>query len=439
MKILLVLPNSNGYLGRVSKSGKAGIARLSLTTLAALTPHEHEVVYHDARLGEPDYEGNWDLVGFTGMTSEINDVYRMADKFRPKGVKVAIGGYHASALPEEAAKHADFIVVGEAEGVWQQALWELQNGGLSRIIYHNESFITMKDKEIPRRELLNRDMYTSYATLQSSRGCPFACKFCTVTKFFGNTYRYRPVEEVISELKIFPDEHWGFVDDNLAGNLQYAKKLFKAMIPLKINWGSQSSFNITKYPELMDLYAAAGGVYIFIGFESLSPANIKNMRKGINQPEKYAQGIKELHKRGITIIGSFVFGFDEDDLSVFKRTVDFVNENNIEAPFYNILTPFPGTELYEEMKRNGLTHDFNWNHYDTCHSVITPKKMTSEELYNGWAWATRESYKPGNLLKRIIRFDSNWKYRLLMTYSYYRKAHKICPQPHHPEKYNSSL
>lgn len=360
----------------------------------------------------------------------------MAGKFRQKGIKVAIGGYHASALPEEASKHADFVVVGEAEGIWQQALFELQNGDLSRKIYHNESFISMKNKEIPRRELLKREMYTSFATLQASRGCPFACKFCTVTKFFGNSYRQRPVEEVIAELKRFPDEDWVFVDDNLVGNFQYARKLFKAMTPLKINWGSQSSFNITNDPELMDLYAAAGGKYIFIGFESLSSANIKNMHKGINQPEKYAQGIKELHKRGITIVGSFVFGFDEDDLGVFKQTVDFVNKNKIDAPFYNILTPFPGTELYREMNKNDRIHDFNWYHYDTCHSVITPKKMTSEELYNGWAWATKESYKLRNILKRIIRFDPNLKYRFQVTYSSYRKANKLCPQPRHPEKYS---
>ncbi len=435
MKILLVMPKSSGYMGRVSKSGKAGIARLSLTTVAALTPPEHEVFYHDARLSEPDYNGGWDLVGFTGMTAEINHVYKMADKFRQKGVTVVIGGYHASALPEEAIEHADFVIVGEGEGVWQQALSELQSGALSRKIYQNESFICMENKEIPRRELLDRDMYTSYATLQSSRGCPFACSFCTVTNFFGNSYRQRPVEEIIAELKMFPGDDWLFVDDNLVGHPQYAKKLLTAMIPLNIKWGSQSSFNLTRDPELMDLYAAAGGRYIFIGFESISPATIKSMNKGINKPEKYIQGIRELHKRGISVVGSFVFGFDNDDLSVFKRTVDFANEAKIEAPFYNILTPFPGTALYTEMKETGRIHDLNWDHYDTCHCVITPKNMTSEELYNGWAWATKESYKLKNILRRIVRFDPNFKNRAITAYSYYRKANKLCPQPLNPEKY----
>lgn len=437
MKILLILPKSSGYIGGVSPTGKAGMARLSLSTLAALTPPEHVVSYHDSRLSEPDYEGDWDLVGFTAMTSEINDAYRMADKFRQKGKKVVIGGYHASALPEEAAQHADFVIAGEAEGgLWPQALRELQTGGLSRKIYKNEAFVSMENKEVPRREILDREMYYTYATIQATRGCPFACKFCTVTKFFGYSYRKRTVEEIIAELKSLPGESWFFVDDNLVGDAKFAKKLFKAMIPLKITWSAQGAFTITKDPELMDLYKAAGGQFVFIGFESISPDTIKHMHKGSsNKPEKYEQGIRELHKRGISVVGSFVFGFDDDDISVFKQTVAFVNKVKIDAPMYNILTPFPGTKIFDEMKEQCRIHDFNWDHYELCHSVITPKKMTSEELQNGWAWATKETYKFSSALKRIIRSDPGWKSRVLVAYSYFNKARFRCPEPKHPEKY----
>ena len=436
MKILLVQPKSTGYVGQVSKSGKAGFARVTLTTIAALTPPQHEVVIHDARLGDPDYDGDWDLVGFTGMTCEIPHVYQMADEFRKRGKTVVIGGYHATALPEEAAKHADIVVLGEAEGLWPQILLELENGGAKQTNYQNADMIEMRHMAIPRRELLNRNMYTVFSTLQATRGCPFDCNYCAVTKFFGRSYRWRPVEEVVAEIANQPDKRWMFLDDNLIGNVKYAKDLFRGLIPLGITWGAQASFNLTKDAELMDLYAAGGGRFVFIGFESVSAEALKSAGKGINRPEEYVAGIRQLHRRGITIMGSFMFGFDGDDLGVFKRTVDFVNATKIDVVLYHILTPFPGTRLYEEMDRQGRIHDRDWSHYDACQSVIHPQGMTSEELQNGWYWAVRETYKLPNILRRILRPESGWKRRLAASYSYFRKASR-CPLPIHPEKYSN--
>jgi radical SAM superfamily enzyme YgiQ (UPF0313 family) len=406
-----------------------------LTTIAALTPPQHEVVIHDARLGDPNYDGDWDLVGFTGMTCEIPHVYQMADKFRKRGKTVVIGGYHATALPEEAAKHADIVVVGEAEGLWPQILLELENGGAKQSNYQNADMIEMQDMSIPRRELLNRNMYTVFSTLQATRGCPFDCNFCTVTKFFGRSYRCRPVEEVVAEIKSQPAKQWMFLDDNLIANGTYATELFRALIPLGITWGSQASVTLMRDAELMDLYAAAGGRFVFIGFESLSAEALKSVGKGINRPEEYVAGIRQLHRRGITIMGSFMFGLDGDDLGVFKRTVDFVNAAKIDVVLYHILTPFPGTRLYEEMDRQGRIHDRDWSHYDACQSVIHPQRMTSEELQNGWYWAVRETYRLPNILRRILRLEAGWKHRLAASYSYFRKASR-CPLPIHPEKYS---
>ncbi len=436
MKILLIQPKSTGFMGQVSKSGKAGFARVTLTTIAALTPPQHEVVIHDARLGEPNYDGDWDLVGFTGMTCEIPHVYRMADEFRKRGKTVVIGGYHATALPEEAAKHADIVVVGEAEGLWQRILLELANGGAQHSIYQNDTLIEMRDMAIPRRELLNRDMYTVLNTIQATRGCPFNCEYCSVTKFFGRDFRCRPVEEVVAEITSQPGNLWMFLDDNLIGHEKYAKELFRALIPLGINWGAQASFALTKNAELMDLYAQAGGQFIFIGFESLSAKALQSVRKASNRPEEYAVGIRHLQRRGITIMGSFMFGLDGDDLGVFKRTVDFVNATKIDLVLYHILTPFPGTRLFEEMDRQGRIHDHDWSHYDTGHSVIHPQGMTSEELQNGWYWAVRETYKVPNILRRIVRPDPGWKGRLAANYSQFRKVSRY-PRPLHPEKYSN--
>ncbi len=436
MKILLVQPRATGFAGQVSRSGKAGFARVTLTTIAALTPPQHEVVLHDARLSKPDYGGDWDLVGFTGMTCEIPHVYQMADEFRKRGKTVAIGGYHATALPEEAAGHADIVVVGEAEGLWQRILLELANGGVRQNIYQNDELIEMRDMAVPRRDLLNRNMYMVFTTLQATRGCPFDCNFCTVTKFFGRSYRCRPVEEVVAEIKSQPAKQWMFLDDNLIANGTYAKELFRALIPLGITWGSQASVTLMRDAELMDLYAAAGGRFVFIGFESVSAEALRSVRKGFNRPEEYAAGIRQLHRRGITIMGSFIFGLDGDDLGVFKRTVDFVNATKIDVALYNILTPFPGTVLYEEMDRQERIHDRDWSHYDACHSVIHPQGMSSEELQNGWYWAVCETNKLHNILRRILRLDAGWKNRLTASYGYFRKGSK-CPLPLQPEKYSN--
>jgi radical SAM superfamily enzyme YgiQ (UPF0313 family) len=435
LKILLIQPKSTGFLGQVSKSGKAGLARLTLTTIAGLTPPQHEVVIHDARLSEPDYEGDWDLVGFTGMTCEIPHVYRMADEFRKRGKTVVIGGYHATALPEEAAQHADLVVVGEAEGLWPRLLLELASGGAQQVIYQNEALVEMRDMAIPRRELLNREMYTVFNTIQATRGCPFDCAYCAVTRFFGRDFRCRPVAEVVAEIKSRPDKRWMFLDDNLIGQEKYAKELLRALIPLGINWGAQVSMALTKDTELMDLYAQAGGRFAFIGFESLSAKTLKSVRKGFNRPEEYALGIRQLHRRGITIMGSFIFGLDGDDLGVFKRTVDFVNAAKIDLVLYHILTPFPGTKLYEEMDRQGRIHDRDWAHYDTGHSVFQPQGMTSEELQNGWYWAVGETYKLSHILRRLVRLDPGWKVRLAANYSQFRKVSRY-PRPLHPEKYS---
>jgi radical SAM superfamily enzyme YgiQ (UPF0313 family) len=411
---------------------------VTLTTLAALTPREHDVVIHDARLSEPDFDGDWDVVGITGMTCEIRHAYQMADSFRGRGKIVVIGGYHASVLPKEALRHADIVVVGEAEGLWQQILKELGSGGVTQEIYKNHGFVEMRNMAIPRRDLLDEKMYSVLNTIQATRGCPFDCEYCTVTTFFGRSYRFRPVAEVVDEIKSKPRRRWMFLDDNLIANSGYAKSLFTSLIPLQITWGAQTSFTLTEDLELMDLYASAGGRYAFIGFESISVEALKAVRKRSNKPDEFAEGIRQLHNRGITIMGSFIFGLDGDALDVFKRTVDFVNETKIDIPLYNILTPFPGTNLYQKMDAEGRIHDHDWAHYDVCHSVIHPKGMTSEELQNGYYWAVRETYKLPNVLRRIVRRGSGWQGRLGASYTYMRKAYKYCPPPLCPEKYEDA-
>lgn len=423
MKLLLILPkNDRGYWGGVSRSGKAGFVRLNLPTIAALTPEDWDVEILDARVKPVDYGVKADIVGITALTSEIPSAYGIADRFREKGVKVVMGGVHVSALPDEALRHSDAVVIGEAELVWHKLLEDFKRGGL-KPRYKASCLCDMKNMAVPRRNLLDRKMYGSgFYTLQATRGCPFKCDYCTVTAFFGNKFRVRPVDEVVEEIKGFGAKEFFFMDDNIAGRSGYAKELFEKLIPLNVRWGSQASITMAKDPELLRLYARSGGRYAFIGFESLSQKNLEKMRKGWNSAESYRDSIKKIHDAGINIIGSFVFGLDEDDRTVFKNTFDFIMETNIDAAQFHILTPLPGTVTYSVLEKEGRIVDRDWAKYHTGEVVFTPKGMTADELQRGYYWIFRNTYSIKNMLKRSLRSTGGIAYRISANLSYRKKA-----------------
>ena len=428
MKLLLILPKNNrSYWGGVSKSGKAGFVRLNLPTIAALTPKDWDVEILDARVKPVDYDTRVDLVGITGFTAEMPSAYSIADNFRKKSVKVVMGGVHVSAVPDEALKHADTVVIGEAELVWEKLLADFQRGELKQK-YKADHLCDMKNMAIPRRELLDRSMYSGFYTLQATRGCPFNCDYCAVTAFFGHEFRVRPVDEVIEEIKGFEKKEFFFMDDNIVGRPKYAKELFRKLIPLKVTWGSQASITMAKDPELLELYAKSGGKYAFIGFESLSQKNLEKMHKGWNSAKDYKEAIRKIHGAGINIVGSFVFGLDEDDTSVFKTTFDFLMETNMAAAQFHILTPLPGTVTYGILEKEGRIIDRDWAKYHTGEVVFQPKGMTAEQLQNGYYWIFRNIYSIKNILKR--NFRRNLKgliYRVAANLSYRKKALKMPP------------
>ena len=428
MKLLLILPKNNrSYWGGVSKSGKAGFVRLNLPTIAALTPKDWDVEILDARVKPVDYDTRVDLVGITGFTAEMPSAYSIADNFRKKSVKVVMGGVHVSAVPDEALKHADAVVIGEAELVWEKLLADFQRGELKQK-YKADHLCDMKNMAIPRRELLDRSMYSGFYTLQATRGCPFNCDYCAVTAFFGHEFRVRPVDEVIEEIKGFEKKEFFFMDDNIVGRPKYAKELFLKLIPLKVTWGSQASITMAKDPELLELYAKSGGKYAFIGFESLSQKNLEKMHKGWNSAKDYKEAIRKIHGAGINIVGSFVFGLDEDDTSVFKTTFDFLMETNMAAAQFHILTPLPGTVTYGILEKEGRIIDRDWAKYHTGEVVFQPKGMTAGQLQNGYYWIFRNTYSIKNILKR--NFRRNLKgliYRVAANLSYRKKALKMPP------------
>ena len=420
-KLVLVFPKSvSGYWGKV-RHGKAGLVSLGLSTVAACTPPDWNVTIHDSRVSPVDFDQKVDLIGITGYTAEIPSTYAIADEFRKRGVPVVLGGVHVSALPSEALEHADAVVIGEAEGVWEKLLSDFSAGAMQPT-YRAEKFCTMEHMRIPRRDLLDRGMYTSFNTLQATRGCPYNCDYCAVTGVFGHKFRTRPVKEVLSEIRAFDTKDFLFADDNICGFPEYAKELFTKLIPLKKTWGGQTSITIAQDDELLKLYARSGGQYAFIGLETLSQNNLKAINKPWSKAVDYVDSINKIHRAGINIIGSFILGLDEDDPSVFKHTLDFILKTKIAAAQFHILTPFPGTRLYERMDADKRIIDRDWSKYHTSDVVFQPANMTIKQLQDGYNWIFRQTYSRYNILSRVFRSGHGIPYRAAVNVSYRRKA-----------------
>lgn len=383
-------------------SRTGGIPPLALMVLAALTPSDFEVTIIDENIQEIEFDRGVDVVGITLLTMTALRGYEIADEFRMRGVKVILGGMHATVLPEEAAQHADAVVIGEAEGVWHQVLTDAKTGRLQPF-YHSETFCDMQRMPIPRRDLLSEQGYLTTNTLQATRGCPNHCSFCSIHAVAGSTYRYRPIPEVVSEIETFSSPMAAFLDDNIIGNPTYAKQLFKALVPMRIQWCAQATLAVAADDELLDLAVESGCKGLLIGFESLSEENIKTIGKiRTNKVSDYQEAIKKLHTHGICVVGTFILGLDNDDISVFARTIEFIQKNNIEIPHAGLLTPYPGTRLFKKLETERRIIDKNWRHYSPSGKVVfRPKLMTPEELKQGHQFAGQQIYCLRATTKRL--------------------------------------
>jgi radical SAM superfamily enzyme YgiQ (UPF0313 family) len=371
-----------------------------MAVVAALTPRDVEVSLTDENVTPIDFQKEIDLVGITSMTSTSQRAYKIADTFRSVGKKVVLGGIHPSILPEEAAQHADAIVIGEAEGIWPQLIADFKANKLQKI-YRQNMRPSLVDLPNPRRDLFAKKSYFFNNTVFTTRGCPYSCSFCTVTSFFGHTYRCRPVAEVINEIKTLNRKKlFIFLDDNIVGNPQYSKELFRALIPLKIKWVGQCSVTIAKDNELLKLAAASGCVDLFIGFESLIPSNLTAVGKKINTVDEYETIIKKLHNANIGVHGFFIFGLDGDDADSFKRTVYFAQKARLESAQFDILTPYHGTAIFESLDKEGRILNKDWSQYG--HDLMfEPKSLSRGILQEGRRWAWREFYSLPSIWKRI--------------------------------------
>lgn len=399
---------------------------LSLAVLASLTPDSWEVDVVDENVDLHDIDADRpEVVGITAITSVAPRAYQIAAEYRKRGVKVIMGGMHASVLPEEALEHVDAVVVGEAEGVWEAALEDARRGRLERLYEGGRP--SLEGLPRPRLELFDPRKYVTTNLVQTSRGCPFNCSFCSVTRFFGRTYRTRPVEEVVDEVAGMRGPVL-FVDDNVVGNRKHAKSLFTALSKLrpKVTWLGQSSITIAEDEELLDLAAESGCAGLFIGFESIVAENLQRVGKGmVNKVERFLEAIRKVHRRGIGIEGAFIFGLDGDDPSIFRRTVEFAQRAKLALAQFGILTPFPGTRLYEEMKSQGRILVRDWSKYTISNVVFAPVGISKEALEEGFKWAYREFYSYRSIFGRLFNQRRNLWLFILLNLSFKKIADRL--------------
>jgi radical SAM superfamily enzyme YgiQ (UPF0313 family) len=381
---------------------------LSLLKVAALTPPNWQVTIVDEKAERVDFDQHADVVGITAMTCTVNRAYEIADRFRARAIPVVMGGMHASSVPAEALQHADSVLVGEAEGLWPQALADAEQQRLQPVYQHGSTPPLLEQLPPVNWDLYRDKGYLPVHFVETTRGCPFDCEFCAVTNFFGGHFRSRPLPEVMTELtSLRPFEGFVmknmvfFVDDNIVSNRAYARTFLERIADLGIQWLGHASVNLANDPEMLALCQRSGCRGVLIGFETLSPETMRSIGRKSRLRMEYMDAIQKIHDHGIGIDGSFVFGFDTDDESVFDRTLEFVTRAKIEVPYFSILTPYPGTRLHERLAAEDRILHRNWSLYDTSHVVIRPKQLTPEQLQEGYLRTFRAAYSQGCMAERF--------------------------------------
>ncbi len=380
---------------------------LAIPTLAALTPPKYEVRVFDENIEEIDYTWEADIAGISVRTMFAERAYTISETYRKRGVKTVLGGIHPSMCPEEALQYCDSAVIGEAEDVWSKLLQDAEEGHLKRR-YKADQFTDLKASPMPDRSCLSKQRYLS-DIVQTTKGCPFHCEFCSVYAFDGQKVRTKTVEQVIREIqdinssriKYKKKKAIFFADDNIIANKRFARELFLALKSYHINWMCQASINISKEDELLKLMRESGCGAIFIGFESVSEENLASMHKEINRRYNYLEAIKTIHAYGMLVHSSFIIGYDCDSQATFDELIDFIQESNLLMPLINILTPFPGTELFKRLEAEGRILHKDWSKYDTKHVVFSPASMSPEELLEGYKRIVRTVYSFDSIVKKL--------------------------------------
>lgn len=408
-KILLVNPAFKGSMH--SNIKVLAIPPLNLAMIARYTPERFDVQLVDEAVEDLDFDSPADLVGITCMTPLAPRAYEIAGEFKKRGVPVVMGGIHASYMQDEALRYVDAVVSGEAETTWPQLLEDFENGRMQKVYAVSEQ-PDIENLQPPRRDLLHGKYFVD--TVQTGRGCPINCNFCSVTAFNGPRYRLRSIDSVIEEIKQIKSKRIFIVDDNIvgAGNkyIRRTRELFTRLKECNKEWGAQTCLNIVEHEDLLTLARESGCRALLIGFESIDADSLNHMHKPVNlrpNTKNFSEAIKKIHDHGIAIIGCFIFGADTQTKDVFRRTVDFALANDIDAIQMTLETPLPGTAFYRQMveeKRLLLTNYPNdWRHYNIFEPVFQMKSFTAREAYEGLLNAYTEMSAFMTSLKRAYR------------------------------------
>jgi radical SAM superfamily enzyme YgiQ (UPF0313 family) len=394
---------------------------LGLATLAGYLDAEDEVTLQDEHVETLDPDDDPELVVIQVYITSARRAYRLADQYRRRGAYVCLGGLHVTSLPEEAARHADTIFLGPGEDTWPAFLADYRAGRPAPL--YRSTIRTLAGLPPIRRDLIKRNLYLVPNSIVVSRGCPHSCDFCYKEAFFegGKGFYTQAVDDALAEIERLPGRHLYFLDDHLFGNVPFASALFEGMRGMNRVWQAAGTVSSVLRPGLLEQAAAAGLRSLFVGFETLSAENLREQGKLQNLHRDYAAAIRRLHDHGVMVNGSFVFGMDGDDATVFDRTVDWATGQGIETATFHILTPYPGTALHARMQRDGRILHQNWDRYDTRHAVYRPARLTPAELEAGYWYAYESFYRWSSIVRgaatkpslagalRHVAYAGGWK------------------------------
>jgi radical SAM superfamily enzyme YgiQ (UPF0313 family) len=397
MKILLIAPCQL----QDQRPNSMDIPQLTLAMIAALTPPEHEISIVEEVYGEVvDYDGDYDVIGISIMTQTAIRGYQVANEFRKRGKIVVFGGIHATSMPEEAIHYGNAVVIGEAEGLWDIVLEDIKHKRL-KSFYKLDKLPDLQSHIMPRRDLIKCSSGKfSIAPIETTRGCPYNCDFCSVSRFFGTRQRHKPIPDVLHDIESCSQKNLFFLDDNITGDKRYAKELFREMIPLKKIWVGQASVQVSNDPELMKLAYKSGCRALLIGFESMSDSGINQYRKTLKTIDENILAVKKLQDHGIMTMASLIFGLDSDTQEVFKVAYDFLTRSK--PAFFQacVMTPYPGTPVFNKLRAEGRILTDDWTRFDASKVIIQPGNLSPDELLDGYNKMKYHFYSNKSILQR---------------------------------------
>lgn len=416
---LLMIQPENSEINRFRRLQFNNFSQITIPYLAAFVDERYyDITLVDEYCQQIPYHKQFDLVAITINTPNAPHCYEISKMLRSSGAKVVMGGPHATLLPEEVSKHCDYLLAGEGEITWPEFLADFQHGE-AKIIYRSEHPPKLKQLPAPRWDLLKR-RHIMKGALFATRGCPYNCRYCNLKQIYHNCFRTRPVTEVVDEIKRIPSRFFVFWDDNLFANANYAKQLFRAMIPLKRKWAAQATIRDCDDQELLSLAKAAGCMYLFVGLESFSEQSLVDAGKGVNKVQDYKHLIDGIHRHGIMIQAGIVFGFDSDTKDVFDKTVKACEMLGIDGATVSILTPFPKTPIYEQFKAEGRLLSEDWSKYNSKTTVAyTPQNMTPEELFDGYIHFRKRFFSLGSFVRRMRVSKTNVLVNFIINFGYW--------------------